>query len=407
MRRCRHLLCPLIQLICTLLILLVDTVRFLLLCLRSSPTLAAGNLFLRKQVTLYQERNSKPKRATDATRIAMIWLTRWFDWRRALVALQPATLIHWHRQGFRLFWRWTSTPGRPPIPPDLGALIRRMAWENPTWGEERIANGLLLKLGLRVSPRTGRKYLPKPLDHGRGKRAPSQRWRTFVRNHAQVILACDFCLVVTATFRLRYVFVVMEHATRRILHVNVAAHPTAVWTLQQLRDAIPSNHDDGFLIHDRDAIFAQAIDQRIGRLGLRVLKTSPQRPQANALCERLLGTLRRECLEFLIALTEHHLRRLLNEWVQHCNTGRPHMALGPGISQRLRTCLCLFKSRDTDFRSLCRSWRVRSWAVCTMNTGVRRKPHDSGRTCVWRTPRCAQTAAHVSFLQESPMNRPN
>jgi hypothetical protein len=118
-------------------------------------------------------------------------------------------------------------------------LLRRMAWENPAWGEERMANELLLKLGLRVSPRTVRKSLPKPLDHGRGKRAPSQRWRTFVRNHAQVILACDFCLVVTATFRLLYVFVVMAHATRRILHVNVTAHPTAVWTLQQLRDAIP------------------------------------------------------------------------------------------------------------------------------------------------------------------------
>jgi putative transposase len=332
MKSCMHLLRPLIQRICTLLILLVDAVRFLLLCLRPSPTLAAENLFLRKPLALYQARDSQPKRAIAATRLAMTWLARWFDWRRALVALQPATLIRWPRQGFRLCWRWTSTPGRPPIPPDLRALIRRMAWENPAWGEERMANELLVKLGLRVSPRTVRKSLPKPLDHGRGTRAPSQRWRTVVRNHAQVILACDFCLVVTATFRRLYVFVVTAHATRRILHVNVTAHPTAVWTRQQLRDAMPSNHDDGFLIHGREAIFSQAIDQRRGHLGLRVLKTSPQRPQANALCEQLLGTLRREGLDFLIARTAYHLRRLLNEWVQPDNTGRPHMAVGPGIS---------------------------------------------------------------------------
>jgi putative transposase len=183
-----------------------------------------------------------------------------------------------------------------------------MARENPTWGQERIANELLLKLGLRVSPRTVHKYLPRRLDRGRSHRASPQRWRTFIRNHANVIVACDFCTVVTATFRFLYVFVIMEHATRRILHLNVTAHPTAVWTLQQLRDAIPSHHNYCFLIHDRNAIFSQAIDQRIGHLGLRVLKTPPQSPQANALCERLLGTLRRECLDFLIPLTEHHLR---------------------------------------------------------------------------------------------------
>ena len=196
---------------------------------------------------------SRRRQATNATRIALIWLARWFDWRQALVLVQPATLIRWHRQGFRLFWRWKSRPGRPPIPADLQALIRRMARDNPTWGKERIANELLLKLGLRVSPRTVRKYMPKRPDHGRGHRATSQRWRTFVRNHAQAIIACDFCVVVTATFRLLYVFVLMEHATRRILHFNVTAHPTAPWTLQQLREAIPADHGYRFLLHDRDA----------------------------------------------------------------------------------------------------------------------------------------------------------
>jgi putative transposase len=307
--------------------------RYLLLCLRLPATLAAENLFLRKQLALYQERQGAPARASHATRIALFWLARCFDWRQALRVVQPETFLRWHRQGFRVFWRWKSRPGRPPIPAALQALIRQMGRENSTWGQERIANELLLKLGLRVSPRTVRKYLPRRLDRGGSHHASSQRWWTFVRNHAKAIVACDFCTVVTTTFRLLYVFVVMEHATRRILHLNVTAHTTALWTLQQLRDAIPPDHGYRFLIHDRDAIFSQEIDQRIGHLGLRVLKTPPRSPQANALCERLVGTLRRECLDFVIPLTENHLRHMLHAWVRHYNEGRPHMALGPGIPQ--------------------------------------------------------------------------
>src|SRR5262249_47694794 len=195
------------------------------------------------------------------------------DWRRACIFVHPAPFTRWHRRGSPLFWRWKPQAGRPPIPADLQALIRRMARDNLTWGEERIANELLLKLGLRVSPRTVRKYMPKRVDHGRGQRVTSQRWQTFVRNHARAIVACDFCVVVTATFRLLYVFVVMEHATRRILHCNVTAHPTAPWTLQQLREAIPADHGYHFLLHDRDSIFSPQLDQHIHHLGLRVLKT--------------------------------------------------------------------------------------------------------------------------------------
>jgi putative transposase len=323
----------LVQLVGLLLALVGDTARFLGLCLRPPAVLVAENLFLRKQLALYQERHIKPRRATDATRLALVWLARWFDWRRALAVVQPDTFLRWHRQGFRLFWRWKSTSGRPALPANLQALIRRIAHENPTWGQERIANELLLKLGLRVSPRTVRKYMPKRVDHGRGLRLSSQRWRTFVRNHATAIIACDFCVVVTATFRLVYVFVLMEHMTRRILHTNVTAHPTAAWTLQQLREAIPSEHGYRFLIHDRDAIFSRELDQHVRHLRLRVLKTPPQSPQANALCERLIGTLRRECLDFLLPLSAHHVWWVLQQWVPHYNAGRPHMALGPGIPQ--------------------------------------------------------------------------
>jgi hypothetical protein len=247
-------------------VLLVDVAHILRLLLRSRAALAAENLFLRKQLALYQERHVTPHRATDAARCILVWLARWFDWRQALAVVQPATFLRWHRQGFRLFWRWKSHPGRPPVPADLQALIRRMARENPTWGEERIANELLLKFGLRVSPRTVHKYMPKRPNPGRGTRAMPQCWRTFVRNHAQAIVACDFCVVVTATFRLLYVFVLMEHATRRILHTNVTAHPTAHWTLQQLRDAIPPDHTYRFLLHDRDRIFSPQLDHSIRHL---------------------------------------------------------------------------------------------------------------------------------------------
>ena len=333
MTQCTRLLHNVLDRTGMLLTLLVDGIRFLRLCLRPAPVLAAENLCLRKQLAPYQERHVKPRCATNATRLVLVWLGRWFDWRQALAMVQPATFVRWHREGFRLFWRWKSRPSRPRIPRALQTLIHQIARDNPTWGQERIANELLLKLGLRVSPRTVRKYMPKRLDHGRGQRMPSQRWRTFVRNHAQAVVACDFCVVVTATFRLLSVFVVMEHATRRILHCHVTASPTAQWTMQQLREAIPADHPYRFLIHDRDSIFSSRLDESIRHLGLTVLKTPPHSPRANALCERLLGTLRRECVDFLIPLTAQHLQGILHEWVVHYNAGRPHMSLGPGIPQ--------------------------------------------------------------------------
>ena len=308
--------------------LLADLAGLVVLSLRPRRSVEAENLFLRRQLALYQERGVKPRRVDAATRVSLALLSRLFDWRDALVVVRPETLIRWHRAGWRLFWRIKSRPGRPPIPLELRQLIRRMATENPIWGEERIANELLLKLGLRVSPRTVRKYMPKrPPGRPRG----DQRWSTFLRNHAGAIVACDFFVAVTATFRLLYVFVVIEHGSRRLVRVAVTAHPSAAWTLQQLREVVGFDHARRYLIHDRDSIFARSLDESIGNLGLTVLKSPPHSPKANAICERVIGTIRRECLDWLIPLSESHLRSILRAWVGHYNHGRPHMALGPGV----------------------------------------------------------------------------
>jgi transposase InsO family protein len=173
-----------------------------------------------------------------------------------------------------------------------------------------------------------RKYLPlRP----RGRPRGDLHWSSFLRLHAQGIIACDFFVAVTATFRQLYVFVVIEHRSRRLVHCNVTAQPTAAWTLQQLREVVGYPHQYEFLLHDRDSIFASHLDESIRKLGIRVLKSPPRSPKANATCERVIGTIRRECLDWLIPLSESHLRSILKSWVPHYNGGRPHMALGPGV----------------------------------------------------------------------------
>jgi putative transposase len=224
----------------------------------------------------------------------------------------------------------------------LRELIFKMAHENQTWGEERIAAELLLKLGIRVSPRTVRRYMPP--DVGPGKRVPSQRWMTFVRNHAQAMIASDFFVVVTARFRILYVFVIMEVGSRKIAHFHVTNHPTADWMLQQFREVITGEQPYRFILHDRDRIYSSELDAALQAMNLQILKRPLQAPQANAFCERLIGTVRRECLDFLIPLNDRHLRSLLKEWVTHYNRGRPHASLGPGIpdlragQQRAKLC---------------------------------------------------------------------
>jgi putative transposase len=209
-----------------LLDLLFAALRLLFLTVRSGVEVSAENLFLRKQLAFYAERKIKVRQVNDGARILFVFLSKLFDWKNTLVIVKPETLIRWHRKGFRLFWRWKNkSRGRPRLPIEIQKLILKMAEENITWGEERIAAELLLKIGIRVSPRTVRRYMPhNPTTR---KRMDSQRWMTFVRNHAKAILACDFFIAVTASFRILYVPVIMEIGTRRIVHFNVTDHPTS------------------------------------------------------------------------------------------------------------------------------------------------------------------------------------
>jgi putative transposase len=263
------------QLFRSLLSILITTagqgIQFLRLAVSSRAELSAEVLFLRKQLAFYQEHQVQPRKLTDAARFSLLLWSRLFNWRKALMIVKPETLIGWHRKGFKLFWRWKSRLGRPRIPVNLRQLIVLMVQENPTWGEERIAAELSMKLGILVSPRTVRVYWPEKPGRRGPRRTSSQHWRTFVRNHAKAIVAADLLVAITVGFRVLYVFVVMEVGSRRILHFNVTAHPTAVWTLQQFREAIPSDHYNGGRPHlslgpgipDRER--TSVIGPRVGR----------------------------------------------------------------------------------------------------------------------------------------------
>ena len=321
----RRLSEPLGKLVIALQIFISDCATFFTALPTTRAALAAENLFLRKQLALFQEREKKAKATTAADRFVFSRLARLFDWRDALVIVKPATLISLHGAAFRRFWRWKSRPvGRPAVPIELRRLIRRMAIENPTWGEERIADELSLKLQIRISTGTVCKCMRRPpRTHG----SQNQRWATFLRNHAHEIVACDFFVAVTVRFRILYIFVALEIGSRRLVHFNVTAHPTADWSLQQLREALPGDGGCKFLLHDRHKTFAAGLDEEVESWGIHVLRSPVRMPTANAHCERLIGTIRRECLDYVIALSDTHLRKVLREWVQHYNTGRPHRSL--------------------------------------------------------------------------------
>ena len=226
--------------------LAVDALRFLGLTLRRRTAVSAEILVLRKQLAFYQEHQIRPRRLTDSARFSLVLWSRLFDWKEALVIVKPETLISWHRKGSKLFWRWKCRVGRPRLPGNIRQLIVRMVRENPTWGEERVAAELSVKLRIFVSPRTVRSYWPSPSLPRSMRRTSSQHWRTFIHNHAEFLVACDFLVAVTARFRVFYVFVVMEVGSRRILHYNVTAHPTAAGQYSSFARRFPAITPIGF-----------------------------------------------------------------------------------------------------------------------------------------------------------------
>jgi len=239
------------------------------------------------------------------------------------VIVKPETVIRWHRWGFKRYWTWKSKrrmPGRPKIDPEIRNLIRRLSLENPTWGSPRI-HGELKKLGYSVDETTVLKYMHRP------SKPPSQTWRTFLKNHAKAIAACDFFTVPTATFRLLFVFFIISHDRRSILHINVTDSPTAEWTGQQIVNAFPYDAAPEYLLRDRDSIYGKAFKKRVKTLGIEEVVTAPRSPWQNPIAERFVGSVRRDCLDHCIILNARHLLKTLREYTDYYHNDRTHLGL--------------------------------------------------------------------------------
>lgn len=297
-----------------------------LLCFgrQDATGLVLENLALRQQLAVLQ-RSVKRPRLRRRDRAFWVLLSRvWTNWRSALTIVKPDTVVRWHRKGFKLYWRWKSRkrgPGRPPVSPEIRALIRQMAEANPLWGAPHI-HGELLKLGIEISERTVSNLMPRTT-----RRPPSQTWMTFLRNHMDSMAAVDFFTVVTATFGILYVFIVLSHDRRRMLHFNVTTNPTAEWTATQIVQAFPWDTAPRYLLRDRDSIYGEVFRGRLKGMGVREVLISPQSPWQNPFVERLVGSLRRECLDHVIIFSENHLRRLLREYINYYHHDRTHYSL--------------------------------------------------------------------------------
>ena len=281
------------------------------------------NLALRQQLAAFKQETPRPRlRVRD--RLFWVVLSRlWKDWRSALIIVEPDTVVRWHRLGFRLFWRWKSASGkrgRPKISAELRELIRRMTRENVTWGAPRIAAELAL-LGHDLSPTTVAKYMVRP------SKPLSPTWKTCLKNHAAEICACDFFVVPTATFRVLYVFVRLHHASRRIAYYNVTEHPSAQWTAQQIVEAFPFESAPRYLLHDHDSIYGAEFRRRAEGMGMEEVKTGFRSPWQNPYVERVIGSIRRECLDHMIVPNAKHLRRIINDYLAYYHGHRAHQGL--------------------------------------------------------------------------------
>ena len=276
------------------------------------------------QVEVLRRDHQSRVRLTRLDRAFWVLLYRiWSHCLDTVVIVKPETVVRWHRQGFRAFWFWKSRPrgrGRPPVPADIKNLIRRISQDNVLWGAPRI-HGELLKLGIEISQGAVSKYMvrhPKP---------PSQTWRTFLRNHLGCLASVDFFVVPTATLRLLFVFIVLHHQRRRIVQFGITGHPTSEWTSRQIREAFPWDTAPRYLIRDRDCCYGAEFRLRLNAMGIMEVLSAPRSPWQNAYAERAIGSIRRECLDHVIVLNEHHLRRLLSSYLGYYHQSRTHLSL--------------------------------------------------------------------------------
>ena len=303
--------------------LLLVLLQSLVSATRSRRSLLLENAALRQQLVVALGSHGRPRlRATD--RAFWVLLRRgWSGWRDALVIVRPATVVRGHRHGFRLYWHWKSRRrwlGRPRVAAELRELVRQMARENTGWGAPRI-HGELLKFGFEISERTVSRLMP------RSTRPPSQSWRTFLTNHVGELTSIDFFVVPTMTFRLVYVLVILRHARRRVVHVNVTESPTAEWTAQQIVNAFPWDTAPRYLLRDRDAIYGDVFKSRVAGLGIQLVATAPRSPWQNPYVERFIGSVRRECFDHVVVLGADHAKRLLQRYLEYYERSRTHLSL--------------------------------------------------------------------------------
>jgi putative transposase len=305
-------------------IFLVAQIAHLRSIFRSRAALELENLALRHQIGVLQRSARKRPKLTPLDRLLWIWLSCiWSDWRSRLAIVQPETVIAWHRKGFRLFWTWKvrrGQPGRPTVPHAVRDLIRRMSRDNPGWGAPRI-HGELLKLGIPIGETSVGKYMV------RCRKPPSQTWRTFLDNHRQQLVSIDFFTVPTIRFQVLYVFLVLAHDRRRIVHFNVTSHPTAEWTGQQLREGFPFDQLPRYLLRDRDGIFGDQFRQQVTDMGIHEVLSAPRSPWQRAYVERVIGSIWRECLDHLIVFNEASPRRTLRSYFDYYHKTRTHLSL--------------------------------------------------------------------------------
>jgi transposase InsO family protein len=290
---------------------------------KSKSRLEAENAALRHQLIVLRRKMPSRVRLTNSDRWFFVQLYRSFpSILRVLTIIRPETLVRWHRVGFRCYWRWRSRSrgGRPQIETDLRALIRQMSIENPLWGAPRI-HGELLKLGFEVAQSSVAKYMVK-----RG-RPPSQGWRTFLHNHVSDIAAMDLFVVPTISFDLLYALVIIRLDRRDLVWINVTASPTAEWIARQVTEAFPWDNAPQYLIRDRDGIYGTLVTRRLRAMGIRDKPTAPASPWQNGFAERLIGSIRRECVDHLVVLGEAHLRRILRAYARYYNEIRTHRSL--------------------------------------------------------------------------------